>query len=164
MQLLSVTVAEALQLLLSKELKKLRITDYELRMIERHFFPTPRVELGKKLIEKNLSKCAIDVSDGLLADLNHICQASKLQAEIDLEKIPFSQKNPKNPLDLLSGGDDYELVFAVNPKNQKKISALACEIKLDLTCIGKFTDSARPQVLLRQNNKKIKLTKLGYEH
>lgn len=132
--------------------------------VNRHFFPTPRIELGKKLIEKNLSKCAIDVSDGLLADLNHICQASKLKAEIDLEKIPFSQKNPKDPLALISGGDDYELIFAVNPKNQKKISALAHEIALDLTCIGKFTAALRPEVSLRQNNKKIKLTKLGYEH
>ncbi len=132
--------------------------------IDRHFFPTPRIELGKKLIEKNLSKCAIDVSDGLLADLNHICQASGLEAKIDLEKIPFSQKNPQKPLELISAGDDYELIFAVNPKNQKKISALAQEIGLDLTCIGNFTESSSPAVSLHKNNKKIKLAKLGYEH
>lgn len=132
--------------------------------LERHFFPEPRVELGKKLLEKNLAKCAIDISDGLLADLTHICEASKLQAKIHLEKIPFSGK-PKNPLELLSGGDDYELIFAVNPKNQKKISALAREMKLDLTCIGEFTAAGKKYGLsLYQKNKKIKLTKLGYEH
>lgn len=142
-------------------------------LTNRHFFPTPRIELGKKLLEKKLSSCAIDVSDGFLADLNHICSASKLSAEIQLEKIPFSkeaknflQKNPKkNPLDLLSSGDDYELIFVVNPKNLKKIPALSEALKLDLTCVGEFKKSQKFEIDLRdQKNKKIKIEKFGYEH
>jgi thiamine-monophosphate kinase len=143
----------------SKSIKKPNKSHF----LERHFFPTPRIKLGKKLIEKNLSRCAIDISDGLLADLNHLCKASKLGAQIALEKIPFSQKQ-KNPLPLLSGGDDYELIFAVDPKNQRKISALAKEIDLDLTCIGNFTAAKQHQLSLYDNNKKIKLTEFGYEH
>jgi thiamine-monophosphate kinase len=131
--------------------------------LNRHFFPTPRIELGKKLLEKNLAKCAIDVSDGLLADLQHLCTASKLKAEIHLEKIPLSPL-AKNPLELLSSGDDYELIFSVNPKNQKKISTLAKQMKLDLTCIGKFTAAKKCEVILLDRGKKIKLNKLGYEH
>jgi thiamine-monophosphate kinase len=141
----------------------------------RHFFPTPRISLGKKLLEKNLSHCAIDVSDGLLADLRHICQSSKLAAEIYFDRIPISsaaknflKKNPKkNPLDLLSSGDDYELIFTTNPKNEKKISALAKNLKLDLTCIGKLTKAVgkNSTVILRDtNNRKITIKKFGYEH
>ncbi len=140
-----------------------RTTKASKHFLDRHFFPTPRIELGKKLLEKKLAKCAIDVSDGLLADLRHLCEASNLSAEIHLEKIPFSA-TPKNPLELLSGGDDYELIFSTNPKNQKKISALAKEIGLDLTCIGQFTDAKNCKLSLYQKGKKIKLTKLGYEH
>lgn len=145
-----------------------RVSKASKYFINRHFFPTPRIELGKKLLEKNLAKCAIDVSDGLLADLQHLCEASQLKAEIHLEKIPIAKnifsKLTKNPLELLSAGDDYELIFSVNPKNQKKISILAKQMKLDLTCIGKFTAAKKCKVTLFGSGKKIKLTKLGYEH
>ena len=97
-------------------------------LLNRHFFPTPRIELGKKLIYHNLSKCAIDVSDGLLADLLHICQSSKLGAKIYQNQIPFSasakkilKKNPIIFPDLISGGDDYELIFTSDKKNYGKI-------------------------------------------
>lgn len=142
---------------------------------ERHFFPTPRISLGKKLLKENLSLCAIDVSDGLLADLTHICKASELAAEINLKEIPLSksaqkflQKNSQiKILDLISGGDDYELIFAVNPKNREKIVKLSKGLKLDLTCIGSFTKSSNKKfsVTLRdEKNQKIAIKKLGYEH
>jgi len=157
---------------------QLPVTSYQLKndyLLNRHFFPTPRIELGQKLLEKKLSHCAIDVSDGLLADLSHICQSSKLDAEIFLEEIPLSKSakdflknNPKkNPLDLLSSGDDYELIFATNPKDEKKISQLAKDLKLDLTCVGKFKKSVDKKftITLRdKNNDKITIKKLGYEH
>ncbi len=144
-------------------------------LIDRHFFPTPRIELGKKLLEQKLSKCAVDVSDGLLADLRHICTTSKLDAEIYLSHIPISQAAKKflkiNPeikiLDLLCGGDDYELVFTANPKNKKKIAELSKALKLDLTCIGtlKKSENKKFQVTLRDaENKKITIKKFGYEH
>ena len=158
---------------LGLNISALRLTPYALRL--KHFFPTPRISLGKKLLEKNLSNCAIDVSDGLLADLRHICQSSKLAAEIYFDRIPISsaaknflKKNPqKNPLDLLSSGDDYELIFTTNPKNEKKISALAKNLKLDLTCIGKLTKTVGKSftVTLRDTkNQKITIKKFGYEH
>ncbi len=131
--------------------------------IDRHFFPTPRIELGKKLIEKKLSKCAADVSDGLIADIGQICKSSQLSAEIILEKIPFSAE-AKNPLDLVTAGDDYELVFSANPKNVKKIEQLSKELELDLTCIGSFKSAKNSEVSLISKGKKIKLTKHGYEH
>ncbi len=140
-----------------------------------HFLPTPRIKLSQALLAKNLSKCAIDVSDGLLADLNHISTESKLDAEIYLEEIPFSQpardfldKNPEiKKLDLLSGGDDYELIFTAKNKDREKIFSLGKKLKLNLSCIGKMKKPAHknPAIsLFDKENKKIKITKFGYEH
>lgn len=144
-------------------------------LLERHFFPTPRIKLGKKLLEKNLSNCATDVSDGLLADLRHICQSSKLDAEIYQNKILFSAAAKKvlekdtslSALKMLSGGDDYELIFSAAKKDLKKIVALSKALQLDLTCIGEFKKSSNKtfEVTLRdEKNRKIKIEKFGYEH
>lgn len=155
--------------------KKLSLQKKYQYLINRHFFPTPRIKLGQKLAEKNLSNCAIDISDGFLADLNHICQASKLNAEIKIENIPTSNSAKNilvadksfNILDLLSGGDDYELIFSSNPKNYKKIINLSKQLKLDITCVGEFKKSTNKKFgidLLDKKNNKIKFEKLGYQH
>ncbi len=158
-------------------------------LIKRHLQPTPRIKLGQMLIEKNLSKCAIDVSDGLLADVKKICQASKIDAKIYFDRIPFSSSAKKylnlnkkhNPLRLLSSGDDYELVFTINKKFEKKILDLGEKLKINLTCIGEFIKAKEKnnyQVYLYEKNsnqqeltdvidnnyKLIKNVKLGYEH
>jgi thiamine-monophosphate kinase len=143
--------------------------------LERHFFPTPRINLGQQLLKNKLSNCAIDISDGLLADLKHICKTSELAAEIFLNEIPLSkpakkvlEKNSQiKPLDLFCAGDDYELIFAVNPKNEKKILELAKSLPLKISCIGKFFEAAdkKFEITLRDwENKKIKIKKFGYEH
>ncbi len=142
---------------------------------KRHFFPQPRVQLGEKLVAQNLSSCATDISDGLIADLNQICRSSQISAIIELSKVPLSaasknflQKNPQISIeDLISGGEDYELIFAVKPKDQQKILRLSQDLKLDLTCIGTFkkTDSKNYKtILIDAENRKIKIKKTGYEH
>jgi thiamine-monophosphate kinase len=154
----------------------------EINFLEKkHFEPTARVELGNNLAKLKLANAAIDVSDGLIADLNHICISSNLEAEIDLEKIPLSleaKKILKNSnyfkiSDLISAGDDYELVFTAAEKNQKKISQLAKKLNIKITNIGKmkknFADkktdkNQKNHVSIFQNNKKITLSKFGYEH
>lgn len=137
--------------------------------LSRHFFPTPRIKLGQALLQQNLSTSAIDISDGLLADLRHICKESKLSAFIHLNKIPITKKKlPKNIslLDLISAGDDYELIFTAKKSAEKKIMRLAKALKIKITAIGHVTDSnSKPDVaLLDDNNKKINILKYGYEH
>lgn len=141
---------------------------------DRHFFPSPRLNLGQKLIERKLSKCAIDVSDGLLSDLRHICKSSKISALIHQNKIPISepalkflQKNKNVKLmDLLCGGDDYELIFSSASKNTKKIMQLSKELNINLTCIGEFVESKKAHEVDLQDdmNQSIKIKKFGYEH
>ena len=135
--------------------------------LNRHFFPTPRISLGQNLLAKKLSKCAVDISDGLLADLRHICKNSNLSAKIFLDKIPFTEKNLplKEQLKLMSGGDDYELLFTVDCKNERKIITLAKKLNIKLSCIGFLESIAKDDItLFDSKNQKIKLTKFGYEH
>ena len=167
-----------------KKLKKLE--NYHKKLLDKHFYPQPRIELTQELINKNLSKCATDISDGLIADLSNICKASKLNSEIYLSQIPLSQEsqlylknNPQiNLLELLSGGDDYELIFTVNPKNLNKINQLSQKLKLNLTCIGKLSNESPfknkltknfdvflfPNEQNRSSKDLIKTLKKGYEH
>ncbi len=144
-------------------------------LIARHLQPSPRVDLGMELVKKNLSKSAIDISDGLLADLLHICQTSNLDAVIQQDLIPISKaaeicllKNKNiNLSQLISGGDDYELLFAIKPRDQKKLFDLAKSLKLNLSCIGSFKKPANKNfaITLRdEENKKITIKKFGYEH
>jgi len=85
------------------------------RAYVRHFYPEPRVELGRVLREKNLASAMIDTSDGLSTDLSHICGESRVGAEIDSSLIPrarIGKHGAEVDLDLaLHGGEDYELLF-----------------------------------------------------
>jgi thiamine-monophosphate kinase len=102
--------------------------------------PEPRVELGERL--RGLAHAAIDVSDGLAGDLGHILERSQVSARIEYQRIPrnssFGKVNdPALALDcVLSGGDDYELVFIAPQEHRREIDALAVELRLALTRIG----------------------------
>jgi thiamine-monophosphate kinase len=82
-----------------------------------HFFPEPRVRLGRALREKGFASAMIDISDGLSTDLAHICEESGVGAEIGEESIPTAAVGkPAHAVDLrfaLHGGEDYELLFTV---------------------------------------------------
>lgn len=88
--------------------------------IQRHRFPEPRLDLGQRLV--GLASAAIDVSDGLVADLAHLCRASDRGAEIRADTIPLSAAvrasiadDPSWRAKALTSGDDYELLFTVPP-------------------------------------------------
>ena len=94
--------------------KKLNPRDYP-----RHFYPEPRVELGRILREKGLASAMIDTSDGLSTDLAHLCEESGVGAELESVLIPrASVGKPAREVDLdlaLHGGEDYELLFTARP-------------------------------------------------
>ena len=104
--------------------------------------PQPRVALGMAL--RGVASSAIDVSDGLLGDLGHILEASRVAAEIDLASLPVSavlREYMHKPLGrhcALSGGDDYELCFTVPVTRHVEVSRIAAKLSLQLTCIGKI--------------------------
>ena len=104
-------------------------------------YPTPQVELGKALL--HIAGAAIDISDGLIADLGHITLQSGVGAEIYTQKIPISKtmahyiKKTNDWCPVLAGGDDYELCFTVEKERLANIRALGARFKL--TEIGKIT-------------------------
>ena len=112
----------------------------------RYRLPEPRLELGRRLAETGLASAALDVSDGLAADLGHIAEESGLASEIEAGAVPLSpaaravvEAAPERLAGLLGGGDDYELLFTVSPGRAGEVAALARELDLPLTEIGQMS-------------------------
>lgn len=105
--------------------------------------PTPRVELGQAL--RGLASAMIDVSDGLLADLQHILQASAVGASVCVDKVPMSTALAAAGLDdaekrrcVLNGGDDYELCCCVPDRHLAAAKQAAQHCSMSLSCIGRI--------------------------
>ena len=120
---------------------------------QRYQQPTPRLALGQAL--RTLATSAIDISDGLVADLTHICRASQVQAQIALDRLPLSSAlqavcaRDRAYDYALGGGDDYELCFTAGPQHQLSIQVLAQQLGLPITPIGQIMAPA-PQAEQQQ--------------
>jgi thiamine-monophosphate kinase len=131
-----------------------------------HLQPTPRIKEGQALLHHGV-KAAIDISDGLIADLSHICKASKVSASINKDSVPIHpilQSNFKSDCQqlALSGGEDYELLFTAGSQiiNQIK-QAITCPV----TVIGEITKGTPGQVrLIDAAGKSIPWQQGGWEH
>ena len=118
--------------------KKVNPRDYP-----RHFYPEPRIELGRILRKKQIPSAMIDTSDGLSTDLAHICEESGVGAELDAALIPRARVGkPAREVDLdlaLHGGEDYELLFTARPG--KRVPAQIAGVAI--TDIGQITRGHR---------------------
>lgn len=129
-------------------------------------FPRPRVLVGQSLRE--YASSAIDLSDGLLADLGHICKASNVGANIVLDDIPLSDGmldtlSFDDAIDLaLSGGDDYELLFTVSEDNKVGMETALSHVGIPVTCIGQI--NASQVISTTINSKPISIKASGFEH
>lgn len=138
-------------------------------MAERLHRPQPRVALGQAL--RGLATAAVDVSDGFLADLEHLLKASgSLGATCYLNKIPFSSPvlswvhEFSNPCLPLTSGDDYELIFTASPDHQQKIVQLADDIQLPLSKVGVVTNTQGGVGLWHADKLLDMPSKLGFDH
>ncbi len=113
-------------------------------LIERHRRPVAQVRLGLVLSRGRLASAAIDLSDGLSGDLHHLCEQSRVGAEISAASLPLSRAlrayaraSKSDPVALaLQGGEDYELLFTVSPAKQRALQRMARRAGIRLTCIG----------------------------
>lgn len=110
---------------------------------QRRTLPTPRVALGSRLA--GLASAAVDISDGLVADLGHICETSGVAAVVEAADVPLSDAarravagDEKRLIVALTGGDDYELLFTAPDGATAAIESLAGELGLALTAIGRI--------------------------
>lgn len=136
-------------------------------LIERYLLPQPRLALARQLI--GLATAAMDVSDGLVADLGHICNASQLSAEIEAAKVPLSkparhllQENPERLTTILTGGEDYELLFTVPAERRAELA------RLPVTIIGRMQAGQRESGwgtnVVDAQGHKIETGKGGFRH
>jgi thiamine-monophosphate kinase len=107
--------------------------------------PEPRVALGQRL--RGLASSAIDLSDGLLGDLGHVLRRSRVGAVIELDGLPRSAVLAAQPatvqrLCLLTGGDDYELLFTAPERHREPIEQIGRELALPLTRCGRIEAAA----------------------
>ena len=115
--------------------------------------PVPRIEAGLALAA-GIASAAIDISDGLLADLGHVCDASGVGAEIDLAALPAStalasrfEAEARRAVQA-TGGDDYELCFTAPPAQRDAIAALAARCATPMTRVGRIVAGERVRALL----------------
>ena len=120
--------------------------------------PKAHIDLGLKL--SNIASACIDISDGLLQDLNLICQSSNIGAEIYLEKIPTSIS--EKSLELINSGDDYELCFTVDEDKYEELMNVSKVLNIPITLIGR-TGLSKGLVLYDVNNQRVELNS-GYNH
>ncbi|HJV67246.1 MAG TPA: thiamine-phosphate kinase [Geomonas sp.] len=120
-------------------------------LVSRQLDPTPRVAAGVALAEAGLASAMIDVSDGILSDLGHICEMSKIGARIELARLPLSEEYRVLCGDdfslALSGGEDYELLFCVPQGNGEAVEALFESVGLAVTRIGEIVEGAGIEVI-----------------
>ncbi len=131
--------------------------------------PQPRVKLGLAL--RDIAHSAIDISDGLLADLGHILEASTLGATLQLSTIPHTQsdvfvndlRDPQQLKIVLAGGDDYELCFTAAATKRAEILQLSTQLNLPLTLIGEI--SAGTGIIVHgMHHEIVELKETGFDH
>jgi thiamine-monophosphate kinase len=129
--------------------------------------PQPRVALGLAL--RGIASSAIDISDGLLADLGHILDASQLGAQLDFAALPTSMilrtylESTLGKRCVLSGGDDYELCFTVPASRHAEVQDIAARLALPLSRIGKIV-APRGCVVHDASGIPINVEAPGYDH
>ncbi len=133
----------------------------------RLYEPSPRVPLGQAL--RGLATSAIDVSDGLLADLTHICRLSNVGATLELANVPVSTIGAKHINSdagrnaIVAGGDDYELCFTAHPNSRDSIEDLTKVLGIPLTRVGQIK-RGKGVSLLGGDGKAVKIDGRGYDH
>ena len=144
------------------------------RLLQRFYAPQPQIKTAMKL--RGLASACIDISDGLVADLGHICQASNVAATISTQQLPIAEDvrelAPKECIDwALFGGDDYQLCFTVSANKLAAVEQLINSDELHASKIGIIdmvndvvNTSGHSVTVLDSNNSPIEINKQGYDH
>jgi len=144
-------------------------SDSSLRqLLSRQLAPNPQTQIGQILGANNLATAMIDLSDGLSGDLRHVCRSSKTGAKIFADKIPidenidaFSKSFAEKLNYALNGGEDFELLFTVNPK---KVLRLEKHLEnFAFSCVGEITANIEMIELVDENETTI-LQPKGFRH
>jgi thiamine-monophosphate kinase len=129
--------------------------------------PRPRLALGAAAA--GIARAAIDLSDGLLQDLGHLCEASGVGARVEADRLPLSGayrravRGRRDPLaGALSGGEDYELLLAVPPARLGALRAAARRVRTPVTVVGVL--EPRPGVRVVEGGRPLRPRRAGHDH
>ena len=146
----------------------------ERSLVRRHLHPVPRGGLGRALAQGRLATAAIDISDGLMADLGHVAEESGVSAVVEIPRLPVSHAlraiprlAARAPLLAATVGEDYELLFTARPEHSGKIERLARKCRVPVVPIGEVGPrrSGTPRVrAVDARGRTIRFENLGYEH
>ncbi|HET9915812.1 MAG TPA: thiamine-phosphate kinase [Candidatus Binatia bacterium] len=139
------------------------------QLLKRHHRPTPRLAAGALLAKRNLASAMIDISDGLIQDLGHICQASGIGANIRQDTLPLSSAyralaGKTGMQHALSGGEDYELLFCAAPRQRKRIATLSKQAGVPITRIGVCVPPADGIKVFDTADAEIVVKAQGHDH
>jgi thiamine-monophosphate kinase len=129
--------------------------------------PSPRLQAGRVLVEMGIVSAMIDVSDGLMQDLGHICTESRVGAVLQAAQVPLSAGYKKqygsDPRLALHGGEDYELLCTVPEANVSRLQRQRRRLGCEITCIGRIT-SGRRAGLVDTEGQPMLLADGGFDH
>jgi thiamine-monophosphate kinase len=141
------------------------------QLLKAHLEPQPQVELGRLLARNHLVTAMIDVSDGVLQDLGHLCEESQVGADLLADQLPVSGavrrlalSAGRDPLDwALSGGEDYVLLFCV-PSDREAEAIRLCEKELEIQVVPIGTIGKERRIRVRRDGVWTRPEELGYDH
>jgi len=136
-------------------------------LAERYHLPRPRLALAPIL--RDLARASIDVSDGLVADLGHICSVSGVGAALEATAVPLSPParrlvgaDPGLLLQLMAAGDDYEILFTASNDQRNGLEGLARQLGFPLTRLGRIVSGSKVSVL--RFGKPLAIEQTGFTH
>ena len=138
-------------------------------MAEREFdYPSARIAAGQVI--KHVATSAIDISDGLVQDLEHILKSSQVSAEINLNKLPISQAvlnsvEQEKAIEMaLYGGEDYEILFTLPEEHKAYLEQNITSMGVECHCIGQIKNNESGLVLFKDGEKYPMSQQKGFEH
>ncbi len=138
----------------------------------RYRLPEPRVALGPRLL--GLASAALDISDGLLADLKHLCEVSRLSAVVEAPRVPLSPAakaaiavSEEGLAVALAGGDDYEILFTAPKSAASALARLSRDLSVPITVIGEMVrsvDEKHLPAVIDESGREIAFSSAGWTH
>lgn len=138
-------------------------------LLDRYLHPQPRMALAPAI--RRHASAALDVSDGLVGDIGHICEESGVGAEVEAAAVPLSRgaaalvrADPACLATALTGGDDYEIVAAIPPSKAAAFQRDAAKAGVPVTCIGRVVKAKGGPVVLGPAGKALTMAHASYDH
>jgi len=138
-------------------------------LLDRYLLPEPRLKAAELVAE--FATASMDISDGLAGDLGRMCTASDVGAVLDAGLVPLSdpaakavEEDPSALATILTGGDDYEVLAAVDPEQAHEFEEAARRIDLDVTEIGVVTPPFSGRVRVERYGQPMVLDRLAFRH